>query len=134
MAVQAVKVDDVKPGESGQSDANHGGHWWGLTFDMSGGPKGAKRPLERPLDGMVRCLRQGAWCILAAGALRRRLARAYSPAPTPITGLGAGVLRRAASSTRGPATWTSETFVYTAGQVLPMSNCTSLPGRHDLAK
>src|SRR5450755_3615610 len=26
----------------------------GLTFDMSGGPKGAKRPLERPLDGGVR--------------------------------------------------------------------------------
>ena len=25
-----------------------------LTFDMSGGPKGAKRPLERPLDGGVR--------------------------------------------------------------------------------
>ena len=30
-------------------------HRWGLTFDMSGGPKGAKRPLERPLDGGVRC-------------------------------------------------------------------------------
>ena len=28
-----------------------------LTFDMSGGPKGAKRPLARPLDGGVRCLR-----------------------------------------------------------------------------
>ncbi len=27
---------------------------WGLTFDMSGRPKGAKRPLERPLDGRVR--------------------------------------------------------------------------------
>jgi hypothetical protein len=27
---------------------------WDLTFDMSGGPKGAKRPLERPLDGGVR--------------------------------------------------------------------------------
>ena len=27
---------------------------WGLTFDMSGGAKGAKRPLGRPLDGMVR--------------------------------------------------------------------------------
>jgi len=24
-----------------------------LTFDMSGGPKGAKRPLGRPLDGGV---------------------------------------------------------------------------------
>jgi hypothetical protein len=28
--------------------------FWGLTFDMSGGPKGAKRPLERPIDGRVR--------------------------------------------------------------------------------
>src|SRR5580765_2579421 len=27
---------------------------WCLTFDMSGGPKGAKRPLGRPLDGGVR--------------------------------------------------------------------------------
>src|SRR5450432_1011907 len=27
---------------------------WGPTFDMSGGPKGAKRPLGRPLDGGVR--------------------------------------------------------------------------------
>ena len=26
---------------------------WGLTFDMSGGTKGAKRPLGRPLDGGV---------------------------------------------------------------------------------
>ncbi len=26
---------------------------WGPTFDMSGGPKGAKRPLGRPLDGGV---------------------------------------------------------------------------------
>src|SRR4051812_39000582 len=25
----------------------------GATFDTSGGPKGAKRPLERPLDGRV---------------------------------------------------------------------------------
>ncbi len=29
---------------------------WGLTFDMSGGPKGAKRPLGRPLDEGVRPL------------------------------------------------------------------------------
>jgi len=28
----------------------------GLTLDMRGGPKGAKRPLERPLDGRVRQL------------------------------------------------------------------------------
>src|SRR5689334_10407194 len=27
---------------------------WGLTFDMRGGTKGAKRPLCRPLDGRVR--------------------------------------------------------------------------------
>jgi hypothetical protein len=26
----------------------------GLTFDMSDGPKGAKRPLARPLDGEAR--------------------------------------------------------------------------------
>jgi len=26
---------------------------WRLTFDMSGGAKGAKRPLGRPLDGRV---------------------------------------------------------------------------------
>ena len=26
---------------------------WGRTFDMSGGPKGAKRPLARPIDGGV---------------------------------------------------------------------------------
>ena len=32
----------------------HGHELWGLTLDMSGGPKGAKRPLERPLDGGVR--------------------------------------------------------------------------------
>ena len=29
---------------------------WGPTFDMSGGPKGAKRPLERPLDGNAKGL------------------------------------------------------------------------------
>ena len=32
----------------------HGLSSWGLTFDMSGGPRGAKRPLGRPLDGGVR--------------------------------------------------------------------------------
>jgi hypothetical protein len=31
---------------------------WALTFDMSGGPTGAKRPLERPLDGRVRPVRR----------------------------------------------------------------------------
>ena len=29
-------------------------YMWRLTFDMSGGAKGAKRPLGRPLDGVVR--------------------------------------------------------------------------------
>ncbi len=29
-------------------------HEWALTFDMSGGARGAKRPLARPLDGRVR--------------------------------------------------------------------------------
>jgi len=31
--------------------------FWGLTFDMSGGAKGAKRPLGRPPGGGVRCQR-----------------------------------------------------------------------------
>ena len=35
---------------------DRGGFQWGLTFDMSGGAKGAKRPLGRPLDGGVRRL------------------------------------------------------------------------------
>ena len=35
-------------------DVNDYGRRCCLTFDMSGGPKGAKRPLERPLDGGVR--------------------------------------------------------------------------------
>jgi hypothetical protein len=34
----------------------YGQSLWDLTFDMSGGPKGAKRPLGRPLDGGVRFL------------------------------------------------------------------------------
>ena len=33
---------------------------WDLTFDMSGGARGAKRPLPRPLDGGIRCLPHGA--------------------------------------------------------------------------
>jgi hypothetical protein len=41
---------------AGSSD-EHGAFAYGsfrrLTFDMSGGPKGAKRPLGRPLDGGV---------------------------------------------------------------------------------
>ena len=35
-------------------DANARRFTWDLTFDMSGGAKGAKRPLGRPLDGGVR--------------------------------------------------------------------------------
>jgi hypothetical protein len=38
-----------------------------LTFDMSGGPKGAKRPLGRPLDGGVR-LPRGATSRLKRGS------------------------------------------------------------------
>jgi hypothetical protein len=34
---------------------------WGPTFDMSGGPKGAKRPLGRPLDGGVRRQRENSY-------------------------------------------------------------------------
>ena len=52
----------------------------GLTFDMSGGAKGAKRPLRRPLDGGVRCLRSGhgafwqleRWDATSRGRTRRR--------------------------------------------------------------
>ena len=33
-------------------------HQRGLTLEMSGGPKGAKRPLERPLDRLVRSREQ----------------------------------------------------------------------------
>ena len=36
---------------------------WGLTFDMSGGAKGAKRPLGRPLDGGVRTHALRAWSL-----------------------------------------------------------------------
>jgi hypothetical protein len=35
-----------------ETGGEHGSE--GLTFDMSGGAKGAKRPLRRPLDGGVR--------------------------------------------------------------------------------
>ena len=44
-----------------------------LTFDMSGGPKGAKRPLERPLDGGVRRHH--------AGTTRVPVTRAPAPPP-----------------------------------------------------
>ena len=40
--------------QEARSEVTKRAHLWGLTFDMSGGPKGAKRPLERPLDGGVR--------------------------------------------------------------------------------
>src|SRR5690349_12201747 len=50
-------VQDLQLWLSGLSDPcnvdSHGAQW-GLTFDMSGGAKGAKRPLRRPLDGAVR--------------------------------------------------------------------------------
>ena len=45
-----------------------------LTFDMSGGPKGAKRPLERPLDGGVRG-HSSPCCVTTATMLRRTPAR-----------------------------------------------------------
>ena len=44
-------------------------HWWGLcclTFAMSVGPKGAKRPLERALDegaGLSFATVDGKWAI-----------------------------------------------------------------------
>src|SRR5664279_2830510 len=45
-----------RDGES-QKCVSHAGskrRWWGLTFDMSGGARGAERPLRCPLDGRVR--------------------------------------------------------------------------------
>ena len=61
---------------------------------MSGGPKGAKRPLERPLDGGVRCLRQvhGAfWQPERAGATRAGVrAGASTTAQTPALRYAAG--------------------------------------------
>ena len=39
-----------------RKNENIGGSLWRLTFDMSGGPKGAKRPLRRPLDGNAKGL------------------------------------------------------------------------------
>ena len=45
--------------------------WCCLTFDMSGGPKGAKRPSERPLDeGLGACARK---CIGDFRALDRNV-------------------------------------------------------------
>jgi hypothetical protein len=47
-----------------------------LTFDMSGGAKGAKRPLGRPLDGGVRRLVEGLCIAIAA---RKCLAESLGP-------------------------------------------------------
>ena len=51
-------------GQYPRTNSSCGSAIWGLTFDMSGGPKGAKRPLERPLDGGVRrhCLHTRTEC------------------------------------------------------------------------
>ena len=42
-----IATNQIEPVNFGQAGMRR------LTFDMSGGPKGAKRPLERPLDGGV---------------------------------------------------------------------------------
>src|SRR6187402_124313 len=39
---------------SREEDACALGHWWGLTFDMSGGRRQAQPAEGRPLDGAVR--------------------------------------------------------------------------------
>ena len=56
---EAAAQEEVWPQNFHASNRNHNRFYelHHLTFDMSGGPKGAKRPLERPLDGGVRRLR-----------------------------------------------------------------------------
>ena len=66
---------------------------------MSGVPRGAKRPLARPLDGGVRCLRPVHDCILVAEAPRCCL-RGRTRRRDTARGFGAAVLRRAARSTK----------------------------------
>ena len=44
----------IEAPESCYCSASKAAAEWHRTFDMSGGPKGAKRPLERPLDGAAR--------------------------------------------------------------------------------
>ena len=52
---RAVSVEFMRHGTGRETPATARVRFqWGLTFDMSGGPKAAKRPLERPLDGGVR--------------------------------------------------------------------------------
>ena len=69
-----------------------------LTFDMSGGPKGAKRPLERPLDGGVRCLRPVHGAFWQPKRSNATCAGVLAGAST-ATWLSAAVLRRAACGT-----------------------------------
>ena len=63
----------LQPEAGGRQRSGEATALWGLTFDMSGGPKGAKRPLERPLDGGVRPHR-------TAYPRSRRMAQ-YTPMP-----------------------------------------------------
>ena len=54
MRTAKAKDHERSGGDEQGGEAWHAWLSWGLTFDMSGGAKGAKRPLGRPLDGGVR--------------------------------------------------------------------------------
>src|SRR5678809_847765 len=61
-----------------------------LTFDMSGGPKGAKRPLVRPLDGGVRphlccALPRVVWTSVRSGSLYEVASHRCPPTRNPKT-------------------------------------------------
>ena len=67
---------------------------WRLTFDMSGGPKGAKRPLGRPLDGGVRCLLEqrsvfATHVTMALGSYQRRPRGRVAVRSRSVAGVGA---------------------------------------------
>src|SRR5664280_321596 len=79
-----------------------------LTFDMSGGPKGAKRPLERPLDGGVRRVPRGNCGECGNQACVKQLDHSrHSLEPLVAPASGGDLLRREKYATRpfvtGPA-------------------------------
>ena len=62
----ANRSDSEGPQSASQASKTNGAvrHGCCLTFDMSGGAKGAKRPLGRPLDGGVRCHAPLTWRVV----------------------------------------------------------------------
>ena len=102
---------------------------WRLTFDMSGGPKGAKRPLERPLDGGVRCLRplhDAFWQpertdATLRGRIRRRQHRPQTLALRYPAGPRAAVTNKVCDT---PLPWASKTRARMPALTLPIRDCT----------